>query len=462
MEIFIDPNASSGLAEQIYEGIRAGVVEGRFAPGDRLPPSRELAETLGVSRHTVTTAYGRLSAEGFLDGRRGGGTVVSDLHVPDATDSDAHLPLPPPSAETRDAGIRYSLRTGLPDPRLFPLADWKRHARWAIDRHEPRYGEPQGLTELRLVVAQWIGRSRGVDAGFRQVVITSGAQQALYLLVRVVAGTGGVVAMEDPGYHRFRTVVEASGARLAFVPVDEEGIVVEAIPHQAKLVYVTPSHQFPTGVTMSMSRRLDLLALGREAGMMIIEDDYDSEYRYVDRPLEPLFRLDRAGLVSYVASFSKVLSPALRLGFVVLPPSLLGPVLDLRRQIDWSPSTVDQLTLRGLVVDGDLDRHLRKTRRVYRRRYHQVSSFLEEAARGGVVAPPASHAGLHVSTRLGTSVSEQQVIRSLAERGVGIAGFREYSSGSPAVPEGLVFGFSLVDEAELTPALSIVEDVLAG
>jgi len=287
-----------------------------------------------------------------LDGRRGGGTVISDLFALQDPDGGSEpvpdLPRPESAPE-----IVFDLRPGTPDPRLFPITDWKRHARWAVDQHDVSYGDPAGIADLRLVLARWVAKSRGVDASFRQLTVTSGAQQAFFLLIATCTVSGDTVSIEDPGYHRFRSVVEAQGARVTPIPVDDEGIVVDAIPLETKVVYVTPSHQFPTGVTMSMSRRLALLELARNRGMLIIEDDYDSEFRYVDRPLEPLYRLDRSGLVAYVASFSKTLSPALRLGCVVVPRDLLSDLLGLREQVDWAPSQVDQLTLKAYVADGE-------------------------------------------------------------------------------------------------------------
>jgi GntR family transcriptional regulator / MocR family aminotransferase len=412
---------------------------------------------LGVSRHTVTTAYGHLAAEGFLDGRRRGGTVVSDLVAlrEPYTWSGPVLDLPP-AGFTEE--ILFDLRPGTPDPRLFPITEWKRHARWAVDHHEAGYGDPAGITDLRLVLARWIAKSRGVDASFRQLMVTSGAQQAFFLLIAARTLPGDTVAVEDPGYHRFRNVVEAHGARVAPVPVDEDGIVVEAIPPEAKVVYVTPSHQFPTGVTMSMSRRLALLKLARDQDTLIIEDDYDSEFRYVDRPLEPLYRLDRSGRVAYVASFSKTLSPALRLGYVVVPPELLSDILDLREQVDWAPSQVDQLTLKGYLAVGEFERYLRKTRRIYQQRHSLVTDFLRVEATRHSLQPVASNAGLHVATHLNAG-AETVLCRALADRGVAVEGLSTYFAG-PTATGGLLFGFGQTNADQLQEALEIVGDVL--
>jgi GntR family transcriptional regulator/MocR family aminotransferase len=457
MDVFIDQDSPLGLTGQLYEEIRRAIVDGRVRPGDRLPPSRELATTLGVSRHTVTTAYEQLSAEGYLDGMAGGGTRVADLTALGVLEVRPE-PLAA-AAANRGPDPTFDLRPGTPDPRLFPTADWKRYARRAIDQHEVAYGDPAGDAELRLVLARWIARSRGVDATFRQLIVTSGAQQAFYLLVRASVQPGDAVAVEDPGYHRFRQVVEAAGAVPAPVPVDEEGIVVDAIPAGTKVVYVTPSHQFPTGVTMSMRRRLELLSLARRRGMLIVEDDYDSELRYVDRPLEPLYRLDRGGLVAYVASFSKSLSPGLRLGYVVVPPQLLADIVDLRQQVDWAPSHVGQLTLRGFIADGQFDRHLRRIRRVYHRRHELVTGFLQHLAAEGRIHALASNAGLHQAARLGGPMEESDIVDRLARRGVAVGGFATYAI-QPSSDAGIAIGFGTTGTERLGEALEIVGEVL--
>lgn len=460
MDVFIDPESHVGLADQIYAAIRDGIVDGRIAPGDQVPPSRELADTLGVSRHTVTTAYGRLTAEGYLDGRRGGGTVVSDLS---GLGTWTERVVDPPVTTGRYAGIGYDLRPGTPDPRLFPATEWKRHLRRAVDGHTGAYGEPAGLVELRLALARWIARSRGVEARFRDLTVTSGAQQALYLLARTCLAPGDVVAMENPGYHRVRDLLASAGVRVVPVDVDRDGIVVEAIPPSARLVYVTPSHQFPTGVTLSMSRRVALLAFAERHGAVIVEDDYDSEFRYVDRPLEPLYRLDRIGCVAYVASFSKILSPALRLGFMVVPPDFLPGVLGLRELIDWSSPSIDQLALAGFIAAGDLDRHLRRARRTYQERHDLVATFLAGLDDVGILEAQTSNAGLHISARLPAHVdaaAEADLVARLAERGVALNGYGPYLAGAMPAQHGLVLGFGLVDVAGISEALRTTGEVL--
>lgn len=457
MDIFIDPDSSFGLAEQIYEEVRTGIVEGRLGPGDRIPSSRELAETLGVSRHTVTRALGRLSGEGFLEGRRGGGTVVSDLFTSDVVPGPPDPVMHP--VNPRPASRRYDMRASLPDKRLFPLADWKRYARMAIDLHTGWYADPAGLPDLRLVLARWVARSRGVEAGFREIVTTSGAQHAFYLIARSCLSPGSRVAMEDPGYVWFRSAVTAGGAEVVSVPVDAEGIVVDEIPDDVAAVYVTPSHQFPTGVTMSMSRRLHLLRLARERNMLVIEDDYDSEFRYVDRPLEPLYRLDNGESVAYVATMSKVLSPVLRLGYVVLPPSRVDDLVDMRQRMDFGPSEMQQQILHHYIADGLLARHIRKTHRIYQARRKKVNDFLNEVAKEGLVFRPRADAGLHASALLNERIDERALLADLDDRGFAIDGYSEYRH-EPRGPSGLLFGFGSIDDRSLDDALPILAEAM--
>ena len=456
MEIFIDPASDTSLTKQIYEEIRSSVLEGRVGAGDRLPPSRELAETLGVSRHTVTTAYGQLTAEGFLDGRRGGGTVVADLG-PRSSGPAVERPAADGGQGKPRMDTTWDLRPGFPDPALFPMSEWKRYAKWAVDAHDVSYGDPAGDLDLRRALARSVGRSRGIDARPEDVVVTSGAQQAFYILLRTVVDAGDTVAMENPGYDQFRDLVTALGANVAAVPVDGDGIIVDEIPADARVVYVTPSHQFPTGVTMSLDRRLKLLDLARERAMLIIEDDYDSEFRYVDRPLEPLYRLDPLGQVAYVGTFSKTLSPGLRLGYAVLPPGLIQLAIDLRSNIDWAPPDVDQRTLRHYIANGAFDRHLRKAKKAYQPRHATVSSFVDEMPQ---LHSSPSNAGLHIAAYLHPDIEEASLLADLEERGVGVAGFARYSSDPETTPGGVVIGFGQVGGPELDSALGRIAALL--
>ena len=357
MDLFIEAAGGRGLSEQLYEQIRGAIAGGRLRPGDQLPPSRDAARQLGISRHSVTTAYGRLVAEGFVRGRAGGGSFVAELPGPGPDPGPGPAAVPTAVMPSRrfagwtaangplqPAAVRYDLRAGIPDPRLFPGDAWHRKVK-AVARPggwPAATGDPAGEYGLRLAIARWIRRSRSVTAEAETVVVTSGAQHAVNLVGRVMLEPGDTVAVEDPGYLPVVRLLRSLGAHVAGVPVDEQGLVVDQLPPAARIVYLTPSHQYPLGAVLSMTRRRELLSWAARHDAAIIEDDYDSEFRHVDRPLEPIHRLDDSGRVIYVGSFSKVLSPELRLGFAVVPPSLAGPVTALRQLIDWHPPTMTQ------------------------------------------------------------------------------------------------------------------------
>jgi GntR family transcriptional regulator/MocR family aminotransferase len=418
--------------------------------------------------------YGRLAAEGFVEGRAGGGTFVSRVGVPNdgaARPRAKPTALRPVPALVHDAwlddeptrrGARFDLRAGLPDRTLFPLVEWRRCAATAHERPPGYYGDPAGIEGLRRVIARWIGKSRAVEASHEQVIVTAGAQQAIDLVTRLLVQPGEIVAMEDPGYPPVRQLVRALGATVAPVPVDAEGIVVEQIPPEVRMVYTTPSHQSPLGATMSLPRRRALLDFAERHDVAIVEDDYDSEYRHVDRPLEPLQRLDRSGRVIYVGTFSKVLSPALRLGFLILPEPLVEAAANLRKLVGGKPADAMQLTLMRFIVDGHLDRHLRRTRRIYSERHGIVTRFVDEAAAAGLLQPAARpNAGLHVSVLLPPGVDEDEVRASGHAAGVALGAFAECWV-RPDPPAGIVLGFGAIATEELPEALDTLAGVLRG
>ena len=330
-------------AAAVYEQLRDAITSGRLVVGDRLPTSRDLAADIGLSRTTIATVYARLGAEGYTAGRTGDGTFVAARQHqgsrPGAGPRRAALAVPQP--------WRADLRTGRPDPRLFPVVAWRRSALSALQAPPPGYGDPAGLPSLRVALAAWVGRSRGVIAVPEHIVVTAGAQGAFDLLARTILAPAATIAVENPGYPPAWRAFGKAGARLVPVPVDSEGLVVEHIPTRARAVYTTPSHQAPTGAIMSTPRRRRLLDVARRHDFLVIEDDYDTEYRYVDRPIEPLQRLDPERVV-YVGSFSKTISPSLRLGFIVCPPDLADALLATRADVDTQPPHLTQACPRGL------------------------------------------------------------------------------------------------------------------
>lgn len=473
MDLFLDPALAGAKTGELFEQIRSAILSGRLAAGDRLPPSRQVVSNLGVSRSTVTTVYGRLRAEGFIEGRSGAGSYVcSGLASPSgrvvrpAALQSALTPFLDARAWSNGAfGVeapRFDLRTGRPDAALFPIVEWRRCMTTALQTSPSGYAEPEGNERLRRALAHWVGRSRAVEADPSQLLVTAGAQQGIDLIGRLLVEPGQTVIVEDPGYPPVAALFAANGANVVAVPVDDEGLIVDQIPEGARLVYTTPSHQSPSGVTMSLARRRQLLDYAERNGTGIVEDDYDSEYRHTDRPLEPLYRLDQSGRVLYVGTFSKTLSPSLRLGFVVVPDSLVEAAVRLRALVDWQPPEAMQLALLEFVVAGHLERHLRRTRKVYSERHALVLDAVGRGVDAGYfLAPFASHAGLHVKVPLGQRITEDAVQKAMAKHGA-VFGNLAQCWHQPDPPEGLIIGFGGIPTADLVECLALLAESMTS
>jgi GntR family transcriptional regulator/MocR family aminotransferase len=463
LDLHISLGGRGDQADRIYRQVRDAILDGRLRAGERVPPSRELARQLAVSRNTVAAAYDRLVGDGFLQGRAGAGTFVA---MPRAAGSrrapvGALQPSPRWAGVAEDLGrrpaveaARYDQRAGHPDGSLFPLATWRRLLARSL-RAGAEYADPAGLAALRAAVARAVGLSRSVRASAEDVIVTNGAQQGLDLIGRVLIEPGSVVAVEEPGYPPARLALTALGARVVPVPVDGEGLVTEALPRSARLVYVTPSHQYPLGVAMSLPRRAALLEWAQRHGAAIVEDDYDSEFRYSDRPLEPLQSLDRAGRVVYVGSFAKTLLPALRLGFLVAPASLRPALVAAKRLTDWHAEPAAQAALAGFIDEGLLRRHVRTVTRVYATRHDLVTSAARGVLADRFTLVPSS-AGLHVTLLAAPDVDVPRVVARLRDAGVAVeplAGF--YAGAAPA--DGLVVGYGMITAADLPVALDLLD-----
>lgn len=469
IDLFVDPTRPRQTSATLFDQIRDAITTARLAPGDRLPTSRDLAAELGVARSTIATVYAHLIGEGFVEARTGDGTYVA--HHPASTPPrrraapTALTPrraVAPPPQPAVISDVRIDLRTGRPDPQLFPLVDWRRCVTTALQSPPPGYGDPAGLPALRRALAAWIRRSRGVVAEPEQVLVTAGAQQSFDLLSRVLLAPGDTIAIEEPGYAPARRVFEHNGLRVAPVPVDSDGIVVEAIPSSARAVYVTPSHQLPTGVTMTAARRRALLALAHQRSLAIIEDDYDTEYRHVDRPLEPLQLLDTAGRVLYVGTFSKTLSPSLRLGFAIVPEPLLDALTHTRALLDTQPPHLTQAALATFITGGHLDRHLRRTRRIYRPRHDLVREHIAAFHTDGLIPPPPrSNAGLHQMIELHPDIDASTIASCLATNGIAIDTTTDNWTTTKPHP-GLTIGFGLANIDQLTIAFEHLRTELAA
>ena len=464
MELHVSLSGDAPLGAAVYQQLRQAILDGRLRAGDGLPASRELARRLSVSRNTVSSAYQRLVAEGFLVGRVGAGTyVAAEGAFPTAPRrapaGDALRPraiwrtlaavhgavAPGPAAEPA-----YDFGIGVPDARLFPWDEWRRlvarQLRPARAR-SARYGDPDGLPALRAAIARHVGFARSVQAGPDDVIVTAGAQQAFDLIARVLVEPGARVAVEDPGYPPVRALLEAHGARVVPVRVDGEGLDVAALPATARVVHVTPSHQFPLGTAMSLARRLALLEWAERRGAAIVEDDYDSEFRHDGRPLEPLQSLDRRGRVLYVGTFSKVMLPSLRVGYVIAPPSLM-PALRAAKALADGPGAGDtQAALARFIDEGLLARHVRRVLRVYRERRERLLAALARHL-GGALALLPSSAGLHVAALFRDRRTDTAALeRAALAAGVGVAGLRPYYLRAPRA--GLALGFGAIPATKI-------------
>ena len=456
MEFHISLVGRTNLTREIYRQLRGAILDGRLRPRDPLPPTRELAERLGVARNTVTAAYDRLASEGFVSSRVGSGTFVSS-HI-----SDARAGAKPERKRGALRGraiwdgvdmpgmfertVEFDFRVGLPDASLFPHKTWRRLSTRALrDDSITRiaYGHPAGHLPLRAAIARHIALSRGVVTNPDDVTVANGTQQALDIVARALLEPRDTVAIEEPCYVLPRRLFESHGARVVGVPVDSEGLVVDALPRRARLIYVTPSHQYPLGVAMSLPRRLALLAWAERHGVAIVEDDYDSEFRFHDRPIEPLHLLDTAGRVIYIGTFSKTLLPTLRLGFVVTPPSLTAAVQKAKFLTDWHTALLPQIALAQFLDEGGFARHIRRMRGVYQVRHEIITHALtHELAQHLELIPSA--VGLHVAAVARRSVAEiRALVERAAARGVAV---RELATASYASPPraGLLVGYGAI------------------
>jgi GntR family transcriptional regulator / MocR family aminotransferase len=470
MDFQVNLIGRKNLGGEIYRQIRNAIGDGRLRPGDCLPASRDLAQSLKVSRTTVTVAYDRLAGEGFVVSRIGAGTYVNSQVVRTPRENQKRRvagSLQPRSvwnsigvSRAFDTPARFDFRTGLPDASLFPHETWRRLIVKALRSEAVAggvYGEPAGHRGLREAIARHIGVSRGVQVSAEDITITSGAQQSLDLIARALLEPGDRVAVEDPGYHPPRFLFQTLGAEVRGVPVDSDGIVVDQLPRNARLVYVTPSHQYPLGVTMSLPRRLALLDWADHNNAAIIEDDYDSEFRFAARPVEPLHTLDASGRVVYIGSFSKTLLPTLRIGFVATPASCTAAVHKAKYLADWHTSMVLQVALAHFIDQGAFARHLRKVRRVYAERHETVVQILNTEFADQLEVMPAV-AGLHV-TAVSRSMSVDQisaVALRAAELGVQVQRLARFAFDGPP-RAGLLFGYGAIPTSRIRAGLALLK-----
>ena len=460
---------------QVYRAFREAILSGNIAPGSRLPSSRLEARTLGVSRNVVLQAYGQLEAEGYIGGARGSGTYVSP-EIPDA-------PPPPKGARVasgtsiplseyghrasaamltvRRRPLPYDFAYGLSRPDAMTLKSWQRALRRVSEKLSLDYGPSEGDPDLREAIAHYLFRNRAVRTTPEDLIVVSGSQQGLSLAARVLLDPGDEILVEDPSYQGARQIFHSEGLRLVPCPVGEDGL---DWPNEsgAKAVYVTPSHQFPTGVTLPLAKRLKLLAWAEETKAVILEDDYDSEYRYEGRPLESIQGLDSHGRVVYLGTFSKVLFPALRVGYVALPRPLVPHFTRAKWLSDRQASLLEQRGLAELLRTGEFDQHLRRARV----RNQVLREALLDALEARLSEPfeiSGANAGIHVVVWFpGRTTRElDSWIAAAEDVGVGLYSVTPYFLSEPKRP-GLLFGYGNLDEEEIAEGIRRFASLLSN
>ena len=485
----IDGRKTLPLFRQIYDQIRTAILQGELKTGDRVPSSRELVHRLGISRTTVVTALDMLISEGYLATRHGSGTFVAS-DVPDqpvslkpATGDDSNLPihhhenLLSEFGDSLRACNRHLWYEGRPAPLcpgepaldLFPTKIWSKIVRrvWkSIAPSDLSYGEPAGYAPLRNQIAEYLRSHRGVNCDASQVVIVSGTQQAIDVVARIALEPGDKVLFENPGYLSAASAFENQRAELIALPVDDLGAAIRQVSKQdqdAKLVYVTPSHQYPLGVTMSIERRLELIDWAQRNDVLILEDDYDSEYRYGQKPLPCLQGLGNDSRTVYVGSFSKVICPAIGIGYAIVPPWMIAPVENALRLISRPPSQTEQIVVSEFIREGHFVRHIRRMRKSHALRQACLVDALDKK-----VSPwcqvIGNSAGLHCTLTLkGRNPKDTYLVERLLKQGVITRPLSNYYLPD-TLPKGrlngLILGFASSTESQIRRAVTKIQRVL--
>ena len=482
LAIALDNNTAIPLHQQLYEELRRAILSGRLLPRQRIPSTRSLAKSLGISRTTVTSCYEQLLSEGYLETIVGSGTYVCAqlpddlLHsTPVESVQKTVLPIQLSKYAARladmdtslmsEPDLQISFRYGRPAFDHFPMQTWRK----LLSRHCRENStwldyatDALGYKPLREAIARYLSRSRAVQCEPEQVIITNGTQQALYLIMRLLIELGDAIALEDPGYLSARRIFLSQGAKLLPIRVDESGLVVKDLAKYAneliKLIYVTPSHQFPTGSILSLPRRLELLTWAQQNSAMIIEDDYDSEYRYGDRPIPALQGLAQTDLVLYIGTFSKVLFPSLRIGYLVLPPSLISLFARAKWLSDRSLPSLEQQVLTDFIEQGHIESHIRKMRSLYDLRRQALVQGLK-ANFGEKAKILGEKAGLHLMVRLQTHLTDEEIIQRAARVGVGMMSAQPSYLNANCAGE-FIFGYSELRQEQIQQGISRLAQVL--
>jgi len=471
----LEESSTTPLYYQVYQRLRAAILLGQLAPGTRLPSTRQMAADLGVSRNTLMSAFDQLVAEGYVEGRVGSGTFVSPTLPEELLEARlkpkpvVRMPSEKRSLSDRGqalAGTRVTVATrvgrsrpfvpGVPALDQFPMALWSRllARRWREGSRELlNYGPAAGYKPLREAIAAYLGPSRGVHCQPEQIVIVTGTQQVLDLAARILIDAGDPVLVEEYCYTALRTVLLGAGARIVPVSVDDAGMDISTVggSANARVAFVTPSHQYPLSVTMSLPRRLALLDWANRSSAWVVEDDYDSEYRYVARPLAALQGLDKSGRVIYSGTFSKVLFPSLRIGYVVAPPDLVDAFGAARAAVGWCSPGIDQAVLCDFITEGHFTRHIRRMRSIYAERQVVLLDALADA--GDLLEVKRADAGIHIRVTLPDHLDDRAVAAEARANDVIAHPLSAFYMGDPALARpGLVLGYGAYNVRQIKHA----------
>ncbi|WP_312115728.1 MocR-like pyridoxine biosynthesis transcription factor PdxR [Brevibacillus reuszeri] len=456
----IRPFTADTKTKQTYALLRERIFQGRYVAGSSLPSTRDLASELGVSRALIVDVYEQLIAEGYLEGRQGSGTYVLDLggsrqFQGQFMDSDSSVEMTAPESAARFNGIDF--RPSFPALDHVPHKKWKEMMMSVYDNaHSSEFGydeDAAGNWLLRTNICRFLLHVKGIQCLPSQVIVTAGATQAIALLCKLFLKPGDAVAIEDPTASFIYNIFASTGADIVPVPVDDHGMCVNSLPThlQPKCVFVTPSHQFPFGSILSIGRRIQLLDYARQTGCYLIEDDYDSEFRYAGMPVHALRELDSERVV-YVGTFSKNLYPSLRLGYMVVPQEILDALLRLKRLTDMQCPTLPQITLARFIGDGHLERHITRMRRIYGKRRNRLIAALTETF-GSKVNISGDAAGLHLIAKLSGHKFDPLTAAKLEERNIKIYPAEKYTIAKGKYEESLIMGFGNVTEAQIAEGI---------
>lgn len=471
------------MYRQLYESVRRQILAGDLAPGQRVPSTRSLAQHLGVSRNTVAQTYNQLLSEGYFQTTVGSGTFVCNQIPAELIEASPLRPSQTQEKKKRslstygkslaefnpfsppDPQASINFRYGRPALDEFPLSIWRqllsRYCRSKYNTLDYNL-DLLGYRPLREAIASYLGRSRQVNCTAEQIIIVSGSQQAIDLTSRIFLEQGDAAAIENPGYLGARQAFSAQGAIIYPISVDTSGIVVDELHNNTnqsvKLIYVTPSHQFPTGAIMSLARRIELLAWAKSNNTLIIEDDYDSEYRYVERPIPALKELDNNNSVLYMGTFSKILFPALRIGYLVLPPDLVNVFSHAKWIVDRQAPLLEQYVVTDFINEGHLERHIRRMRSLYDQRRKKLVNALHNQL-GKRVSIMGENAGMHVMLQLKTRLSDADVVERARQAGVGITCASPYYLGKAHTGQ-FILGYTEMTESKIEKGVEILSQAI--